>query len=51
MEENLTSVHLEECVSGFCLQMGVECGFKWGEEREKEGAPSLDFCILKIRES
>ena len=37
MEGNIASVHLEECVSGFCLQRGVECGFKWKEEREKRG--------------
>ena len=34
MEGNITSVHLKECVSGFCLQRGVECGFKWRKERE-----------------
>ena len=37
MEGNLTSVHLEKWVSGFCLQRGVECGFKWRKEREKLG--------------
>ena len=36
VEGNLASVHLEECVSGFCLQRGVECGFKMGR-REREG--------------
>ena len=37
VEENLASVHLEECVSGFCLQRGVECGFKMGRKERERG--------------
>ena len=37
MEGNIASVHLEECVSGFCLQRGVECGFKWRKGEREEG--------------
>ena len=42
VEGNLASVHLEECVSGFCLQRGVECGFKWRKERERRGFLGLE---------
>ena len=44
VEGNLASVYLEKCVSGFCLQRGVECGFKWKKEREEGGT----FSILQL---
>ena len=38
MEENIASVHLKECVSGFCLQEKEgEFGFKRGRRGRERG--------------